>query len=123
MAKILVVDDEEDVRSFLKMHLEDNGHEVKCAEDGLEGFDLVKSFNPDLAILDIIMPMQSGINLYNKIRKSQKYRYLPVIILSAVVRYREQFAEQYGKLPQPDAYMDKPFDPVKLIELIKRLIK
>jgi len=123
VGKILVVDDEEDVRTFLKMHLEDNNHAVQCAKDGREGFELLKSFKPDLVILDIIMPLQSGMSLYSTMRKSKKFEKIPVIILSAVVRYREQFEEKYAGLPAPDAFMDKPYDRDKLLRLVDSLMQ
>jgi len=123
MAKILVVDDEEDLRTFLKMYLEDNGHEVRCAENGAVGYELVKSFRPDIAVVDIIMPLQSGINLYIKIRESRAFKSLPVIILSSVIRFREDFGEKISSLPQPDAFVDKPFDQDKLLQLVEKLIE
>ena len=123
MAKILVVDDEEDIRIFLKLHLEDNGHKIQCARNGSEGFELLKTFKPNLAILDIIMPQQSGIKLFNEMRKNKEFKSIPIIILSAIVRHREQFKEQYGSIPPPDAFVDKSFEPEKLIKLIDSLLK
>ncbi|MFC1554150.1 response regulator transcription factor [candidate division KSB1 bacterium] len=121
MAKILVVDDEEDVRAFLKMHLEDNGHEVVCAKDGSEGSEMLSSFNPDLAIIDIIMPHHSGIKLIEEIR-NDKNMFFPVIILSAVVRYREQYEEHFRILDPPVTFVDKPFDTGRLIDTITGLL-
>ncbi|MFC1558789.1 response regulator transcription factor [candidate division KSB1 bacterium] len=123
MAKILVVDDEEDVRTYLKFYLEDNGYKVRCAQNGMEGSKLLKTFKPDLAIIDIIMPKQSGITLFSKMRKMKEFKGTPIIILSAVVRYREQFKKKYGALPPPDAFVDKPFDSAKLIKIIEALLE
>ena len=122
MSKILVVDDEEDVRTYLKFYLEDKGYKVQCAQSGMEGSKLLKTFKPDLAIIDIIMPKQSGITLFNEMRKMKEFKAIPIIILSAVVRYREQFIEKYGALSAPDAFVDKPFDPGKLVKLVDSLL-
>ena len=123
MAKILVVDDEEDVRTYLKFYLEDNGYKVQCAQNCMEGSKLLKTFKPDLAIIDIIMPKQSGITLFNEIRKMKEFKEIPISILSAVVRYREQFKNKYGALSPPDAFVDKPFEPEKLVKLVDSLLE
>ncbi len=122
MAKILVVDDEKDVREFLKLLLEDNGHIVKTAENSRDGIRHLSSFTPDLAILDIVMPSQSGILLYHNIRNMKEFQKLPVIILSAESRYRKQFDNRYPSLPPPQAYVEKPIEEDKFLELIASIL-
>ena len=123
MAKVLYVDDEKDALTYVQMLLEDNGHVVKTAQSGQTGAQLLQEFRPDLILLDIIMPLTSGINLYKKIRSEKKYAKIPVVFLSAVVRHREQFADQFAGLPQPQGYIDKPFEAERFISLINSILK
>ncbi len=123
MANILVVDDEEDIRTFLTIYMEDNGHNVKSAKDSEKGLEILKSYCPDLIILDVIMPHQSGIVLYNKIKNIEKFKSVPVIILSAIVKQKDQFKDKFGNLPEPDAFVDKPFDEKKMAGLVNSLLQ
>ena len=123
MANILIVDDEEDVRTFLKMYLEDHGYRVRCAENGHEGLEKLRLLETDLAIIDVIMPRQSGLYMYTEMKKSSSYSSIPVIILSAVVKYREYFEKGDNPLPPPEAFVEKPFDKEELLELLRTLIK
>lgn len=120
--KVLIVDDEADIRAFLKILLEDNGYRVDMASDGNEGYELFNSFSPDLALIDVIMPEKGGINLFNQIRKDEKFAHIPVIILSSVVKQKGQFLQYVNGIRPPEAFCDKPFDERKLLKIIKELL-
>jgi CheY-like chemotaxis protein len=122
MARILIVDDEPDVRIYLKTVFEDQGHEVRAAENGREGTEILAAFTPDLVILDLIMPLQSGVHLYRTLRTDKDLKVIPVIILSAVVRHRDQYRDQFADLPEPDAWIDKPFKADRLLRVADSLL-
>ena len=81
---ILVVDDENDVVEFLKNLLEDNGYNVTTAYDGVEALESIKSDIPDLVLLDLQMPEETGTGFYRKLRNRKDLREIPVIILSGL---------------------------------------
>jgi len=119
--KIMIVDDEQDVITYLETLFKDNGYEVDTALDGKEGLEKIKKFRPDLITLDIIMPNQSGVGLYRELKKDETLQSIPVIILSGVSQYKRFFARDHHSIPKPDAFVEKPFDKSELIELIKQL--
>jgi CheY-like chemotaxis protein len=121
--KVLIVDDEEDVRTYLNSLLSNNGYDTKIAVDGEDGFQKVNEFYPDIIILDIIMPNQSGVGFYRKLKKSEAYKDIPVIFLSAVTQYKDFFARERNSVPQPQAFIEKPFSPQDLLEKIATYIK
>ena len=81
--KILVIDDEEIIRKFLKIHLVKNGFEVKEAADGEQAMEQLKKDNFDLIISDIIMPKKNGLEVLQEVRSNPKTRDIPVIFLTA----------------------------------------
>ncbi|MBU0755348.1 MAG: response regulator, partial [Planctomycetes bacterium] len=80
--KVLVVDDEESIVRFLSVALEENGYEPVGANNGKEGLEKIKSENPDLVILDVMMPKKTGFSLFKQLRRSDEYKDLPVIMLT-----------------------------------------
>ena len=121
--KILIVDDEEDVRDFLQALFHDNGFEAEVASDGEKGLHKIKEFFPDLITLDIIMPNQSGVGFYRKLKKSDVLKDIPVIVLSGVERYKEFLMKEYENIPSPRAFIEKPFDADKLLEKVNEILK
>ena len=86
MAKkqILVVDDELDVVEFLTQLLEDNGYEVTVAYDGLQGMEMVLKEQPDLILLDLQMPEETGTGFYRKLHNKKEFKDIPVIVISGL---------------------------------------
>jgi CheY-like chemotaxis protein len=82
--KVLVVDDEPDVVEFLKNLLEDNGYEVEVANDGVQAMQNVTGNRPDLILLDLQMPEETGTGFYRKLRNRKDLRDIPVIIVSGL---------------------------------------
>ncbi len=82
--KILVVDDEEDIVEFYEQLLEDNGYEVISAYDGQQALALVKEDKPDLILLDLQMPEETGTGFYRKLRNKTELKDTPVIIISGL---------------------------------------
>ena len=126
--KVLVVDDDPDVRLFNKTVVEENGYIPIIATNGEEGLDKVKSEKPDLVILDVLMPRQSGLRLYSELKTNKSFKKIPIIMLSGIARktfLRSQKAlTEFGgdKVPEPEIYLEKPVDSDELGETIKNIL-
>ncbi len=106
--KILVADDEAEIRGLIKLYLENEDYEVLEAGDGLEALEIFKTKSPDMCILDIMMPGTDGYTVLKKIRESSN---IPVIILSA----KDADAEKIlGLNLGADDYLAKPFNPLEI---------
>ncbi|MDD3807478.1 MAG: response regulator [Candidatus Marinimicrobia bacterium] len=116
---ILIIEDEPDMLRAIKIRLESIGFRVETATDGLEGFQKVKDLNPDLVLLDIMLPKMDGFKVCNLIKFDKKYKHIPVIILSAKSAQKDfQIAKNVGA----DAYLTKPFTTADLLKKIKELL-
>ena len=82
--KVLVVDDEKDIVEYLTELLEDSGYEVTPAYDGVEAMRLIAKETPDLILLDLMMPEETGTGLYRKLHNRKEYRDIPVIVISGL---------------------------------------
>jgi CheY-like chemotaxis protein len=102
--KILVVDDEADVRRFLVAVLKKRGHETVTAADGKEAFEVTDRERPDLIILDLQMPDQSGTDFTRRLSRDQSLSEIPIIVVSGL-------AGRHLAVREPVAVFDKPIDP------------
>ena len=117
MYKILVVDDEVGIRSFIKKYAEFEGHEVIEASDGMEAIEVFRSKSVDIIIMDIMMPELDGFSAVREIRKSSN---VPIIMLSA---RGEEYDKINGFNLGIDDYVVKPFSPRELILRIEAIMK
>lgn len=115
--KILVVDDDLNIGEVLKLYLEKEGFEVKCATDGVEAVDAFKIFEPDLVLLDIMMPGKDGWQVCREIREQSAK---PIIMLSAK---GEVFDKVLGLELGADDYIVKPFDNKEVAARIKAVLR
>ena len=129
LKKILVVDDERDMRIFVSTVVETSGFEATAASDGAEAITKARSNPPALIILDVMMPkIDDGIQTYRRLRTDPKLSQIPIIILSAIARktflhsIRILGPRQNPQLPEPEAYVEKPPDANELIRLIGELL-
>jgi CheY-like chemotaxis protein len=126
--KILVVDDEPDVRNFLAACLEDAGFTVEVAVDGLDALEKVETFSPDLMTLDMVMPKMSGIKVIRSLRKNKKWAQLPIIVITAHAR-DEMGSDQIKEFSaltsglRPRITLDKPISPTSLVETVCKILK
>ena len=126
--KVLVVDDDPDVRLFSVTVLEENGYTPLEAEDGESGLQMIKAEKPDLVILDVLMPRQSGVRLYRELKTAKALKDVKVIILSGIAKktfLRSQKAlTEFGgaEIPEPEIYLEKPVEPDELAEVIKKVL-
>jgi len=126
--KVLVVDDDPDVRLFSVTVLEENGYTPLEAANGEEGLKLIKKEKPELIILDVLMPRQSGIRLYRELKTDKSFKNIPIIILSGIakktfLRSQKALTEFGGKeVPEPKVYLEKPVEPEVLAGEIKKIL-
>ncbi len=121
--KILIVDDEEDITKWLTLLFKENGYETVTASNGSEGYDKALSENPDIIVLDISMPVESGVKMYRNIRESDKLSTIPVIMLTGVTPEFEKFISSRTQVPAPNAYFEKPVDKDALLKKVGELTK
>ncbi len=118
--KILAVDDERHIVRLVQVNLERAGYEVVTAFDGKDALEKVKSENPDLVVLDVMMPYMDGFEVLQNLRKDPSTRELPVIMLTAKAQDADVFR---GWQSGVDCYLTKPFNPMELIVFVKRIFK
>lgn len=127
--KILVVDDEADMRIFVSTVVETRGFKPMSAEDGTTALARARSDPPSLVILDVMMPkIDDGIQTYLQFKTDEKLQRIPIIMLSAVAKktffhsIRMLNPHKGRTIPEPEAYMEKPPDANELIRLIDELL-
>lgn len=129
MAKILIIDDDPDIVLALRLCLEDAGYEIIEAGNGNEGLEKVKSENPDLIVLDVMMNtategFQVALTLRNSDPESEyaPYHQIPILMLTAIHTTTPlRFGPDEEYLPVDD-FIDKPLDPVLLVQKVKDLL-
>jgi CheY-like chemotaxis protein len=123
---VLIVDDEPDIITYLSIALNENGYETLSARSADAGFRIVENSMPDLVCLDIMMPMKSGISLYLRLKNDLRFKDIPVLIISGVVRDDDFDIESYTAgetAPAPDGFLEKPVDVSRLIEIVEGLTR
>ena len=115
MKRIMVVDDEENIRFLYKEELEDEGFSVELAKNGEEALEKLPDFKPDLITLDIKMPGMNGIEVLKRIREQDPE--LPIVLCSAYGEYKQDFTTWAS-----DAYVVKCADLTELKTTIRRLL-
>jgi twitching motility two-component system response regulator PilH len=120
MSKILVVEDSLAQRQMISQLLEKSGLNVTVASDGVEAIEQFKQHNPDLVVLDIVMPRMNGYEVCRRIKSDPKTQHIPVVMCSSK---GEEFDRYWGMKQGADAYIAKPFEPVELIGTVKQLLR
>ncbi len=126
--KILVVDDELNMRIFLCNLLCNRGYEAIDAADCVEGMQKAKAEKPALIILDVMMPKENGIQMYRELNDDEKLKHIPVVMLSTIDRKTFSYYHKFRTVTQekgflaPSAYLEKPFEAETLISLVNRMI-
>jgi DNA-binding response OmpR family regulator len=114
---ILIVEDEPDMLMALSIRLESIGFNVITAADGLEGLTKARQEYPDLILLDIMLPKMDGFKVCQMLKLDQKYKHIPIVLLSAKSSERDiQMGQQVGA----NAYLTKPFRTDELMRVIKQ---
>ena len=117
---ILVVDDEQDLLDLIEYNLKKEGFDVITAEDGKEGIEVARERNPDLMLLDIMMPKMDGMEVVERMRADKSLKHIPIIFLTA---RGDEKTEVKGLDKGGDDYITKPISTTKLISRIKAVLR
>ena len=117
MEKILIIEDEKEIRSIVGKYMEQEGYQVELATDGLDGLSKFNEFKPHLVILDVMMPIIDGFQVLSQIRQTSD---VPVILLTA--KY-EEVDRLKGFDEGVDDYVTKPFSPKELVRRVNAILK
>ncbi len=118
--RLLLIEDEEDIASLIKLQAELSGYKLHVEVDGLNGFRAIEREKPDLVILDIMLPGQNGFDICRKMKSAPALKNIPVIILSAK---GEELDIILGLELGADDYVAKPFSPKILFSRIKAVLR
>ncbi len=117
MSRILVLDDEKEIAEVIALYLRNEGYEVELAHTGRQAMEAVEREQPDLALLDVMLPDIDGFRILQKLR--EKYRF-PVIMLTAKTEYTDKVT---GLTLGADDYIAKPFNPLELVARVKAQLR
>ncbi|MCS7203445.1 MAG: response regulator [Thermodesulfovibrio sp.] len=121
MPKVLVAEDSMTDAKYIESILTDKDFEVVLARDGEEAENFIKSEEKfDLVILDVIMPKKNGFQICREIKRNEKTKNIPVILVTSK---KEESDIYWGKMQGADEYITKPFEPIDLLAAIKRCLK
>jgi twitching motility two-component system response regulator PilH len=120
MSKVLVVEDSAPQREMISELLQKSGLTVDIANDGVEALERMQTLQPDIVVLDIVMPRMNGYELCRQIKSDPLTQGVPVVICSAK---GEDFDRYWGMKQGADAYIAKPFQPKELIGTVKQLLR
>jgi CheY-like chemotaxis protein len=126
--KILIIDDEPDVLTFLGTLLRKNGYDVVEAADGVEGMKKVIDEEPDLVCLDLLMPEKTGIKMYREMRKDDRLKTVPVVMVTGFMAPKvghvdfKKFIHERS-IPAPEGYIEKPIDKEEFLKAVKEAIQ
>jgi CheY-like chemotaxis protein len=114
------------VVTYLIWALEDNGYDVCSASNASDGLELIRSEQPDLICIDILMPKETGYSLYRKIKEDESLKDIPVLIITGMNIERDNARFVVGGRPdvdlKPDGYIEKPVDIPQFVKTIKELV-
>lgn len=117
--RILVVDDEPDVLLLCRVNLEFDGHEVLEAGDGERGYDVARTEQPDLIVLDVMLPARDGFSVLERLKADDETKHIPVIMLTAKAQEADQMR---GWMNGAAEYVTKPFSPVALTDAVNNVL-
>jgi len=118
--RVLIVDDDQDIVKLLSLHLRSEGYSVEVAYDGLEALDKISESQPDVIILDLMMPKVDGSVVCLSVKHTSATRRIKIIILTAKIQTKDKI-EELCKL-EADLYMTKPFELDELSQNIQSLL-
>ena len=109
---VAIIDDEEDITTYLGLALEDSGFRVASTTNPSEAIPMLEEAGPDLICIDLLMPEQTGISLYAELVNHSRFRSVPIVILSGLAAREDMpnILRQAGDLPQPADFIEKPVD-------------
>ncbi|WP_434043743.1 response regulator [Sorangium cellulosum] len=119
MTTVLVVDDESDLLACIEGLLEDEGYSVVTCPDGKAALDYLREARPDVALVDLMMPIMSGFDLVRAVKEERRLDGMPIVIMSAVEQ-RQELLQKLGD--RVHAVLKKPFTADKLLGTVRKLL-
>jgi CheY-like chemotaxis protein len=125
--RILVIDDEPDVRTYLGKIFQHQGAEVRYAPDANQGMRAIVSQTPDLITLDLVLPMKTGEKLYWELKRDPRFARIPIVVVSGYASIDKPHIDFHGflaakNLPPPEGFLEKPVDVEKLVETVREVL-
>ncbi len=120
--KILVVEDTKSIREIVAYLLRGQGFEVAESGDGVDAQQKVTAAPPDLIVLDAMLPRKTGFELCAELKRDDRYRKIPILMLTALTRDSGKSDEYWKEKSQADDFMSKPFKATELVDRVVRLI-
>jgi CheY-like chemotaxis protein len=117
--KILIADDEEDVKIVIQLILESKGYEIATAFDGLDAIDKARSEKPDLILLDIMMPIIDGFEVCRTLKADPATKHIPIVLISAAAQSE---SKRKGMAAGAADYIVKPFEPEHLNRVLDGIL-
>lgn len=123
--KILLVEDDVDFAEATKLILESKSYDVILAYDGKEGLRKAQTEEPNLIILDVMMPEMDGYQVCAKLKADPKYGHIPILLLTAVGEAlpKTSYTKEMGMKMEADDYISKPVEPLELVERVETLLR
>jgi len=118
--RVLIIDDERDMQVYLKALVRKAGFEATVAADGDRGFELACELRPQLITLDVMMPGNSGVSAYERLRSSDATRQIPIVVVTGMSQPEGLFG---AGLPGPDAVVDKPIDRQAFLARVEAILR
>ena len=119
---ILVVDDDPDAVTYMTTLLEDHGFATVSAQDGTEALQRLEEGTPALVALDITMPEKSGVAVYRALKENDRFKDIPVIIITGISEDFRKFISSRRQVPPPEGYISKPVDSAELLRMLDELL-
>ena len=129
LKNIMIIDDEEDIRTYLSAVLEDSGFQTCLPEEEDNVVEALQRHQPDLVLLDIMMPRRSGISIFKDLRTTPGIDTIPVALMSGIERAARFFNDEFKTLVEemdlkpPDGFIEKPLQIKQLIEVIENILE
>lgn len=120
MTKILVAEDSITDAKYIESILEDKGYSIVFAKDGEEAERLIQNERFDIILLDVVMPKKNGFQLCREIKRNEKTKDIPVILITSKKEEADKF---WGKMQGADEYITKPFEPIDLLLVVRKCLK
>ena len=120
--RILIVDDEQDIRTYLSTLLGDQGYETIQAKDGEEAMQKVQAGPLDLITLDISMPEKSGVKFFREMKTDARWKNIPVIIVTGVSEDFRNFISSRHQIPAPEGFVSKPINQEEILDLVRKIL-
>lgn len=122
--KVLIIDDEPDVLTYLSTILQNNDYSPFSADSVKSGMKMLETVVPNLICLDIMMPKESGITMYRKLREDNRFKLIPVLIISGIIHNGDFNFRSYitdKRIPHPEEILEKPVKVDEFIRLVNKL--